>query len=362
MTALTGPTGFTGLTGLTGTTGTTGSTTDEARSRAIAAAQALLHQPGAADAAEAWQVVGALDRLGAELRTVCRPSEPAVSPGPSRNTAVTAPPWLAPATALLTRLEEATAWWTGQARFPWASWDETASGELGILLCELDALAADLLSAAAPAQPSSPLAASSPSPSISSVSAVASLAETRPHRRPPARLLPSLGLAAAAVVGVIGGITAAATHGPPGGVPHRAIASIPVPFTLHDANNDSQSLAAAPASLPGISDPVSAIGVPGNIALPTASTVAASTPSHSAAVASATAAAPAVPAPLQPSPRHAAPHPRLHIAPPIPAVNPYQAQLALLAAAIRAADEQQSDPQLHDFNQRVQNVFPIGAP
>lgn len=475
----------------------------EARSRALAAAQAVLHQPAAADAAEAWQVVGALDRVCAHLREAYE--------------AAAAEPWLTPAVALLTRLEEAAAWWTGQVGHgvshgsgpgstsgpPFATWDATASSELGILLCELDALAADLITAvtesmdaalsgaalgfippasvatsgatSAPyaAQPTPPVElpqpaaaflsplppaptpapipaaayapesgyapepalasasgyvpapnyaaapdyapASAPAPVSASASASGycpapgsvsdpayvpaapdsacasapdpaftlapapafaavpesefefgpkppfhpepepELALARLRRRAHGRLLPSIGLAAAAVVGVIGGITFAANHAASGGVQRRAITSEPVPFTLHNGSS-ADAGATAPASLPATSDPASAIGVPGNLAgaRGAASHAAPGAPSSSAA-ADAVLAAAHGPRRQPPSPRHAAPRPLT----PFPVMNPYQAQLALLAAAVRAANEQATDPQLRDFSQHVQNEFPL---
>jgi hypothetical protein len=117
-----------------------------ARERAIAAAHTLLHQPAATAADEAWHVVSTLDQLAVEFRAAYAEEQAA---GEWQHQWQWQ--WLVPAAALVTRLEEATAWWTGRSRFPWsnwADWDTSATEELGMLLCELDAMAAELLTAA----------------------------------------------------------------------------------------------------------------------------------------------------------------------------------------------------------------------
>ncbi|HEX4790365.1 MAG TPA: hypothetical protein VH372_18010, partial [Actinospica sp.] len=118
---------------------------EQARWRAAAAAQALLHQPGAATADEAWQVVSALDRLAAELRAAYAQAEDTqtqvhdeAQQSARRCQAWQAwQAWQAPAAALVARLEEATAWWVSRSSFPWsnwADWDSSATEELGMLL------------------------------------------------------------------------------------------------------------------------------------------------------------------------------------------------------------------------------------
>lgn len=240
--------------------------TGKPRDRAVRAALALLHQPGAAGAGEAWRTVGEIGRIGEQLRsaldeagafrTLGAPEacETCGTPGTFATWSGGAGPWTAAATQLAERLEEAATWWTEGSEFRWPAWDESSAEALGTLLCELDALAAALLTAAeyGPAP-----ASAFPDAAVDAVTDTDALmaAETgtdanadgmdtdvtdvprHPVRRRGAggRLVPSIGLTAVAVVGVLGGITVAATQAGRSGVPQRAIASEPVPYTLHDA-------------------------------------------------------------------------------------------------------------------------------
>lgn len=242
--------------------------TDESRDRAIRVALALLYQPGAADAAEAWQVVGRLGRIAAELRGMIGAAPRRGAGGPYGRTPIPdAEPWSAAATELARGLEQATARWTGRSGFPWATWDESSAAALGSLLRELDVLATTLLTAAGSdvsTRPAPPHEAE---------------AGRRGRRRVfGGRLVPSVGLAVAAVVGVIGGITIAATQVPRVGLPIRSIMSEPVPFTLHDSGrgvmaagsaetalspSKGEAGTAAPEASQGISSPASpAAGTP----------------------------------------------------------------------------------------------------
>lgn len=497
-----------------------------AQSRVGAAAREVLHQPGALGAAEAWRVVSTLGQLAAEVRAACElaagspadasaasaPAESSTTSSSSGEESVEPPRWLVPANALATRLEEASAWWTGKPGFPWTSWDEAASEQLGMLLCELDALAAEVLSAAEGAEtaegagaalpaiedasslpeaekpaadppsgewweqwnsgyieptpefmagefqftsphhqsatpaaderphcgfaapstdlapacgdaaageahfapslaavatpdqpaplggctaPSSapggtplapPLAAvaapdqrspsiaytttPSPEPEIDDVPIPAppeppfSFSEARSYRRPPAKLLPSIGFATAAVVGVIGGLTLATTHA--ASLRSGAIASVPVPFTLHDGKDGHTTNAAAAAhATPFVApSPVAPIVVgTGN----TGAVAAAGSRNAETATQQASAAARRVASVLAEVaeaahgfkaayiPRHAAPHPRPHRHQrPDPAYQagptaPEPTQLDTIVAAIRASAEQEASQRLRAF-------------
>lgn len=224
--------------------------TQEPRDRAVRAALALLHQPSAADAAEAWHVVGKLGRIGAELRGAV---EDATGPGQSPG------PWPNAARELIERLEEAAIWWTGRSGFPWSTWDESSAVTLGSLLCELDALATTLLTAAG-----SGLALHSARTAGVAVvghgdggrDPVHGFGQARPadgrRRGLPAggRLISSIAFAAAAVVGVLGGITIGATQASPAELPKRSIMSEPVPYTLHDGEPSTTAPGPAEASRP----------------------------------------------------------------------------------------------------------------
>lgn len=235
--------------------------TDEPRDRAIRVALALLHQPSAADAAEAWQVVGKLGQACARLRSSIE------------GEAWTVEPWTAAAAELAQRLEEAAAWWTGRSGFPWSTWDESSAAALGSLLCELDALAATLLTATgsdAAVPPAPPMQSAQPSeqPEQPEQPEPTRVDLCHGHRRGrdigdgarPAlprrrgllggRLIPTVGLAAVAVVGVIGGITIAATQVSHVELPSRSIMSEPVPYTLHDSEPNSAADGSTKAQRP----------------------------------------------------------------------------------------------------------------
>lgn len=346
--------------------------TDEPRNRAIGAAQALLHLPGATGAGEAWQVVGELGRLGVELRTA---RVEAVRAGADAA-------WVEAAADLAARLEEAAAWWTGQSQFPWSTWDESSSAALGSLLCELDALAAALLTAADADASASGFAGTfagtffgafdTPAAGAPSASAVRdaepeaetahlrspalpfslSLPLSAPRRSAAARLLPSIGFATAAVVGVIGGISVAAGH-PGGHVPRRSIASVPVPYTLHDVGSTGSADSAGVGQPPGASAGAAQAAGPGAPALSVS-------PALAPGAAGAAPAAPGYPWPPLGLRR---PHPRSAVAPPpIPAALPGQ-QLYAIIAGIRAhAARQLQEEQLRELAQRDPGSGGIPAP
>ena len=341
--------------------------TDELRNRAIGAAQALLHQPGAADAGEAWQVVGQLGRLGVELRAA---RDEAVRAGGS-------PAWLEAAADLAARLEEAAAWWTGRSPFPWSTWDESSSAALGSLLCELDALAAALLTAAdadanadAAAASFEPAASGSGAPSAFAASLGAapetetvharslslprslSLTFSAPGRSRAARLIPSIGFASAAVVGVIGGISVAASHSS-GHVPRRSIASVPVPYTLHDVGSTGAADAAGTPGAAGVGQPGASAG--------TGTRAQAASPALAPSAAGTAPAAPGHPR-LPRGVRR--PQPRSAVAPPpIPAALPGQDQFATIIASIRAhAARQLQEDQLRELAHRDPGNGGIPAP
>ena len=228
--------------------------TSKPQDRAIRAALALLHQPGkagAGSAGEAWRTVEEIGRIGGRLRSaldeaaVFRTLEAPETCGTCGTPATLgtwsseAGPWTAAATQLVERVEEATTWWTAGSGFCWPAWDESSAAALGTLLCELDALAAALLTAAEHDPAPSPAFPAVDAETETETGAGADGMEPEVRRQgrrrgPGGRLVPSIGLAAAAVVGVLGGITVAATQVGQTGVPKRAIASEPVPYTLHD--------------------------------------------------------------------------------------------------------------------------------
>jgi hypothetical protein len=354
--------------------------THGAKACAVDVAQAVLHQAGATGADEARQVMVALDRLAARLRAACGAAPESASAGQ----------WPAPAAALLVRLEEATAWWTKKSRFPFANWgwDESATTELGMLLCELDGLAAALLTtvsdgaeyvdAAAAAEYVEAAAAVEYVEYVDADAAdCLSVAEPeerpltpphylpphyllpqcllpqrllRPWRRPPVRLLPSLSLAVA-VIGVIGGVTATATHPAPAAMPRRTIAGEPVPFTLRDGE---QAQAAAPAALPDSS-------ITNNSSTPAAANAdgSGSTGGRPATAQQQQAGtgAGAEASGRRPSPRHAAPKSRRHSSPPR-AGSAAQTPLDSLVADISASAQQEAARRLSPLSWPAQNGWP----
>lgn len=382
--------------------------TGKPRDRAIRAALALLHQPGAAGASEAWQTVGQIGRIGAHLRSavdeaaafraldapeVCGTCGTPGTPdalGTLGGYPGAAESWTAAATELADRLEEAVAWWTAGSGFSWPAWDESSAAALGTLLCELDALAAALLTAAGydPSPCTSASGFSSGSTSGFSFAAMtvptadagidadadldADVHGGGPVRRRPVRrrgyggrLVPSIGLAAVAAVGVLGGITVAATQVGKTEVPKRAIVSEPVPYTLHDAE---PSAAAGGGGSPGARQTQGA-AAPGTAqqAAPSGNPIspasAAAAPSSgipvSASGATGAAGSPGAPGtpgttPVPPQ-GSKTPQPRDGGAPPsIPAVVPDPRQLDGVVSDIRAQAEQLQAEQLRELAERMQ--------
>jgi hypothetical protein len=345
---------------------------DKPRDRAIRAALTLLHQPGADGASGAWRTVGELGRIGVQLRSAVDEAMTGIETFGTLATLGARPgggaePWTAAATELAERLEEAAAWWTVGSDFSWPAWDESSSAALGELLCELDALAAALLTAAgsdAPPPPASPLfpPGAEPAPgaqagaprSVGAAEAeLADVIELDAHRRSGrrrghgygGRLVPSIGLAAAAVVGVLGGITVAASRVSPAEVPRRAIVSEPVPYTLHDADPTASA-----ATGGGAGDTLGPAAQGGGTA---GSAEASEKPmAPASAPSAATVSAPgSAPVPQQgsktPQPRDAGPPPS------IPATLPGP-QLDGMVTGIRTQAEQVQVQQLRELAERMQ--------
>jgi hypothetical protein len=254
--------------------------TDGPRSRAVAAAEALLHQSAASSVAQVRCVIGEFDRWATQLRSAWKAA------------AAPAPAWLDPATVLMERLEEASAWWndTGErgaatdaragdpakksaAESSGESFVESSVAELGLLLCELDALAAELLTAAAP-EPSAgvlPKSARPQTPPVPSVPSVPSVPRVSPRGVVVARSaalcasatsglrLSPCSVAAVAVIGVVGGMAAAVSHAPSAALPRNPMVSVPLPFARAD-QKPATSTASSPGAPRGAS--VNAVTVP----------------------------------------------------------------------------------------------------
>jgi hypothetical protein len=361
--------------------------TGKPQDRAIRAALALLHQPGAAGAdgaGEAWRTVEEIGRIGGRLRSaideaaVFRTLEAPETCGTCGTPATLgtwsseAGPWTAAATQLAERVEEATAWWTAGSGFCWPAWDESSAAALGTLLCELDALAAALLIAAdhdpapSPAFPAVAVGAGTGAETETDTGADGTEPDVRHRvrrRGPGGRLVPSIGLAAVAVVGVLGGITVAATQVGQTGVAKRAIASEPVPYTLHDGE---PSTAAGGRENPGTQQ-TRGTAAPGTAQQPAApggpislaSAVAAPSNADPASASGSPGAPGTAPVAQQGS---KTPQPRDGGAPPsIPvAVMADPQQLADVVSDIRAQAERLQAEQLRELAERMRAAMGLG--
>lgn len=175
-------------------------------------------------------------------------------------------------------------------RVPVVHLDESSAAALGSLLCELDAQAATLLAATGSEVAVQPVQSADPGIRGTRGDRDATRGAL-PRRRGVlgGRLVPIVGLTAVAVVGIIGGITIAATQVSRVELPNRSIMSEPVPYTLHDsepngaaggsaktprprnAGSPGAARSETPVASQNLSDPASPAGppsVPGPSAAP----------------------------------------------------------------------------------------------